>query len=157
MLYVIISDSHGNKNNVKKIIEYSKNSWNIDKFVYLGDGIQDFISLIDEGILHEDECIMVKGNCDINSNEKDELLIKDGNTKILITHGHKFSVKFGLEKISKKAKMESAKIVLFGHTHIEIIKELDNITFINPGSCSTNIQFALLEINNGKHYETLFN
>ena len=90
MLYVIISDSHGNKNNVKKIIEYAKNSWNIDKFVYLGDGIQDFISLIDEGILRENEFIMVKGNCDINPNDKNEFILKDGNTKILIKHGHKF-------------------------------------------------------------------
>lgn len=157
MLYIVMSDSHGNKYNLRKIIEYSKTSWPIDKFIFLGDGIADIISLISDGVLNSDECVIVKGNCDFFSQFDKEIIIEDSNIKIFATHGNKYGVKYGLETIAEAAREIGAKIVLFGHTHLECNTIINDIALINPGSCSSNLQFVLLEIDNNSYYATLFN
>ena len=54
--------------------------------------------------------------------------------KILLTHGHYEHVKFGLERLKLKAKLNEADICIFGHTHERYMMVDQGILFINPGS-----------------------
>ena len=77
----------------------------------------------------------VKGNCDFD-NVEDELVFEVEDKNIFLCHGDRYGVKYGLEKIEKKAKDVDADIVVFGHTHTPLCIEKDNILYINPGSVS---------------------
>lgn len=56
--------------------------------------------------------------------------------KILLTHGHEFYVDFEFDTISIYAKKQNCSIVVFGHTHVPLLKEANGILLINPGSTS---------------------
>jgi len=92
----------------------------------------------------------VRGNCDFENTE-DELEFEIENKNIFVCHGDKYGVKYGLEQLHEKAKNICADIVIFGHTHTPVIKEKNNILYINPGSISlprgVNYRsFVILEI-----------
>ena len=53
---------------------------------------------------------------------------------MMLTHGHLEYVKFGLEKLKLKAKLNQVDIVIFGHTHERYLMVEENIMFINPGA-----------------------
>ena len=65
-----------------------------------------------------------------------QLILKQptSNKKIMITHGHRYGVKYGLERLYFSALENEVDIVLFGHTHISLNEKYDNILFFNPGS-----------------------
>ena len=54
----------------------------------------------------------------------------------MVTHGHLYSAKYGLEKLSYAGEEKNADIVFFGHTHIPTDETMGNVRLINPGSCS---------------------
>lgn len=152
MLFAVFSDSHGNKDNLKRIISYCKSNYEIDRFIYLGDGLQDIYDLIGENVLSYDNTIMVRGNCDLFSTEEEELLIEFEDVKILVCHGHRYGVKHTLEQVTKHAHQLGAKIVLYGHTHIQNIEQSEGIYAINPGASSVQPGFIILEVEKGKFY-----
>jgi putative phosphoesterase len=65
---------------------------------------------------------------------KSEIILELYSKKILLTHGHFYGVKNGLNRLINKAKQLEVNAVFFGHTHIP--KELyhEKTLFINPGS-----------------------
>ena len=79
----------------------------------------------------------VYGNCDIGVGtvSADKTIEIEGVT-IFMTHGHKYSVKWDYNRIVAKAQAERASVVLFGHTHVAVIDNIDNKLVINPGSIS---------------------
>ncbi|UTY31057.1 metallophosphoesterase [Treponema putidum] len=56
--------------------------------------------------------------------------------KILLTHGHEFYVDFELNTILNFAREKSCSVAVFGHTHVPLIKEVNGILLVNPGSAS---------------------
>ncbi|WP_058486562.1 metallophosphoesterase [Defluviitalea phaphyphila] len=152
MKLLILSDSHGILSYSKKVIEKIKDK--LDMIIHLGDYYEDAKELrkeINNIPLHH-----VAGNCDFGIDKKDEI-INIYNKKILITHGHKYKVKWGYNRISYYGEEQGANIVLFGHTHIPIIEYYNGILFLNPGSISMprgdilNPTFGILDIEkNGK-------
>ena len=54
------------------------------------------------------------------------------NKKILLTHGHRYRVKYGYDRLLSRAKEISADIVVFGHTHVPENTYIDNILLFNP-------------------------
>lgn len=53
----------------------------------------------------------------------------------MFTHGSNENVKYGLDKLIKKANDINADIVLFGHTHIPFTDYIGSKLYImNPGS-----------------------
>ena len=53
----------------------------------------------------------------------------DDNITAYVTHGHKINP----QNPYKKKKVD---VVLFGHSHIHEITNVDGVTYINPGSIS---------------------
>jgi putative phosphoesterase len=71
--------------------------------------------------------------------------------RIFMTHGHKYSVKWDYNRILAKAEMDNADIILFGHTHVAVIDNAQNVLIINPGSISESRSsdsesYAILDI-----------
>ena len=134
MRLVVTSDTHRAKRDFLRIIERHKD--NPDTiFVNLGDS---------EGEVEEMKMYYptlrlenVIGNCDWNGGYPVYQLFKAGGKRVLITHGHRFYVKHGYQKLQEFAKQEQADIVLLGHTHTPYIETVDGIHYMNPGAvCS---------------------
>ena len=87
--------------------------------------------------------ISVKGNCDYIDLPPLQV-IEIESKRILVTHGHLYNVHFDIFKLYMLAKEKGADIVLYGHTHNQMVEEYDGITFINPGALK-NGNYALLD------------
>ncbi len=163
MTVLILSDTHKNKDRLKKVLELHRDA---DAVIHLGDGYSDF-SGIDLGNI---PLFRVRGNCDEESDLfgtlSDEELIELGGKKILMVHGHRHGVKFGLAKAATYAVSKDADILLYGHTHVprEVylgegeragVKLLQKPLWIfNPGSLGSPREgmpsFGVLTVNDGQ-------
>jgi putative phosphoesterase len=124
---LILSDSHGNKNILREVI----NSEKPDKIFFLGDHINDIYSL--EKSFDGDICA-VKGNVDYGMQGVEDLILSINGYKMLLTHGHKYRVKFDYYSLYLKAREYEVDFVFFGHTHACADFEENGIRFMNPGS-----------------------
>ncbi len=118
----------------------------LDQVIHLGD-LADDAEIIGEmsGI----KMTILSGNCDIPRKYPDLLTMTAGGKTLLMTHGDRFHVKVGLERLSRRAREENADIVLYGHTHVPCIQEINGILFINPGTLiksTSNPTLAVLHI-----------
>ena len=127
---LVLSDTHGVFFPVRKaLLQAGK----VDYIFHLGDYAGDtvFIKKITDA-----KVAGVRGNCDFNSAEKKEKLIVINQKKIFLTHGHKYGVKYSLQRLRIRASEIGADVCLYGHTHIGAIDFMDSIFFMNPGSIS---------------------
>ncbi len=109
---LIFSDSHGRAELINEVL--SRQIKEPDVVIFLGDGLRDLESA-DTGAA---ELFSVRGNCDLGEfYESDEELITLGGARILITHGHRYSVKHGYSALCEHAARRGIDIVMFGHTH----------------------------------------
>lgn len=143
MRIIVVSDTHGNRDKLEQLILTEK----FDYFFFLGDGLND---------LGDYEClenvIAVSGNCDFFSVIPNEKILKIGKYSVFATHGNKYFVKNGLNKIRECAEKVCADFVFYGHTHKCSIEKINNIYYINPGSfypnCYGECWFVEIIINN---------
>ena len=125
MKIVVISDSHGNRVGIDNIFQKIK----FDYLFFLGDGLQDLGTYI-----NLDNVIAVSGNCDYFTDVENELdFIIDGK-KFFITHGNKYGVKYSMNSLCKKANELGVDFCFYGHTHRQIVENIDGVYYINPGS-----------------------
>jgi putative phosphoesterase len=129
MKLIVISDTH---HLTTKVISELKKIKNIDKIIHLGDFVQDGKKISEQLSI---PLVAVKGNCDFGDIKAPlETIINVHNQKILICHGHKYGVKYGLDRLYYKALESNVDIVMFGHTHVCLNQRIENILFFNPGS-----------------------
>ncbi len=155
MRIVVISDTHGKYKDITNAILSMEKP---DMLIHLGDYTDDGeeISKI-LGI----PIVIVKGNCDLDSEYKNSELIELKGKKLFLTHGHNYDVKFTLDRLFYKALEMDADIVLFGHTHKPMNNVYDNVLILNPGSPSMprggskTKTFGLIEIGKDIHGEIL--
>ena len=145
MKYLIISDIHGSYYYLNKALKVFRKE-KCNKILILGDVLyhgprndlpkqyapKKIIPLLNE---LKDKIICVRGNCDA---EVDQMVLNfpirkgkeiDDNIVAYLTHGHKINP----QSPYKKKKVD---VVLFGHSHIHEITNVDGVTYINPGSIS---------------------
>ncbi|MEG0806237.1 MAG: metallophosphoesterase [Lachnospiraceae bacterium] len=129
MRVLIISDTHGKHQN---LIEVAKHLGHLDLCIHLGDGegYEDYIEQILDCPLK-----IIAGNCDWGSVLEAEQLIELGEHRIFLTHGHGYYCSRGMEELIRKGKSVGADTVMYGHTHIPMIKK-EEVLLINPGSIS---------------------
>lgn len=122
---LIVSDSHGFTDELN---ELKKRHADVEKFIHCGDSE---LSRNDKAI---DQFVVVRGNCDFDSQFHHDEIIDFQGTRFLVTHGHLYNVKSTLMNLKFKAEELSADIVCFGHSHLLGIEKINNRLFINPGS-----------------------
>jgi putative phosphoesterase len=153
MKLAILSDTHGNYPLAVKALELPVR---LDYIIHLGDTADD-AEIIEMTIGRE--LIKLSGNCDMAKKYPEIITTTIANRKFLITHGDLFSVKNGLDPLRRRALEDGADVVLYGHTHIPGILNVNGKLFINPGSLkdSSSLQsFAVLCIENEKITAEIF-
>ncbi len=128
MKILIFSDTHGN---TEDAIEIIKAEPEVNAIIHSGDDERD------ADVIHQAfpniPMYSVPGNHDTLSFNPDDLIITLEGKKVLITHGHKYSVEFGLTKLKNKALYEEFDLVIFGHTHNPMVEHFEKSIIVNPG------------------------
>lgn len=146
MKILIVSDSHGRNQNLENVIEKVKP---IDLCIHLGD-FENSIDFMKDIIPCKLE--IVSGNNDYYNNIERDKIITIGKYCLFLTHGHRYGVNYGTERIKEVAQQNGANIAVFGHTHCPLIDQSGSIWAINPGSISQPRQeghiptFIIMEI-----------
>lgn len=127
---IIISDSHGNMENVRKIFQKETN---VDLVIHLGDILGQ-----DELLKEICKCktVAVKGNCDIITENKVFEIVEVENNKIFATHGHNYGVDYNIDTLGSVAENNGCNIAMYGHTHIPDNSIYKGMYVVNPGSVS---------------------
>ncbi len=143
MKLLLFSDNHRDREAVKIIIGQNPG---LTHYISLGDSEMREQELIELGVYG------VKGNYPFEPKFPESLTMDFFGLKVYLTHGHLNSVKLGLTSLLNHCLYNDVNIACFGHTHRWMLKEIDGILFINPGSLSrtrmlSEATYALLEIN----------
>ena len=147
MRVLIVSDTHGNDRNFERVL---MRTYPVDRIFHLGDmeGSETYLEDISPCPIH-----MVRGNNDFFSPAPTEQVVEVEGHRVFMTHGHRYGVAFGLEKLKEAAKARQCDLVFYGHTHRPMIETEDGVTIINPGSLTYPRQkdrkasYIIMEIN----------
>ncbi|MDI6840207.1 MAG: YfcE family phosphodiesterase [bacterium] len=133
----VISDSHGNVENVENAIDWLKKN-KIEKIIHLGDDYEDVDVVAHLHGTPRVEIIRIPGVFSDHYKNPDipnRLIFEFDGWSTLITHtreSHKNDLPTDL-KPEEVIKTGEAKVVLYGHTHIPKIDKESGIIYINPG------------------------
>lgn len=130
MKFLVMSDSHGNLRGVMEAVRrFGKNA---DVIVHCGDSRNEADWLLQN--CPQASVVCVRGNCDWGSTLDNVEFLDVAGKKIMVTHGHLYSVKYGLDNLGYAAEESGADIVFFGHTHVPTDESFGDVRLINPGS-----------------------
>lgn len=164
---LVLSDSHERTEYMKKALALNADA---DLIIHLGDGAFDLSRDLPEGC---QRYVFIEGNgeyygsfpIDRRYRPQRKALIEFEGKKLFLAHGHNYDVKWGLEKLIAHAYEEGADVILFGHTHVPLIRyipegtELDYVgvsdrplLLFNPGSIGHALRytFGLLTFKDGE-------
>lgn len=146
MRILLLSDSHGCWETIYKIALREKP----DAILHAGDGRKDFetLSLLLADELPQCEMHNVLGNCDWGDRSSPaNKLVELCGKRIFLMHGHLFpELRRGLlQRAVAFAKKQRADLLVYGHTHIQKDKVVDDLRTVNPGAASQDC-YAVLEI-----------
>lgn len=162
MKILVFSDSHNHSDLMEEAVRANlaapPSSGKLEAVFFLGDGIGDFEKLRDA--YPGPRYAGVLGNCDgyaLLDGGSYEKLVDVGGFRFLLAHGHRLSVKSGIQRAADYAIAKGADVLLFGHTHEAFDAQIDgsaggSVRCINPGSVGAwyGASFALLEIRDGR-------
>nr|WP_027870551.1 metallophosphoesterase [[Eubacterium] cellulosolvens] len=128
MKILVVSDTHGYGGILETIV---KREQPLDFVIHCGD-----IEGEEDEILAWAGCrtFMVSGNNDWGSDLPAEFFTEVGGCRIFATHGHRYQVYMGTDRLAAEAFRRGADICLFGHTHKPLIEKKNSVTIMNPGS-----------------------
>ena len=130
MRILVISDTHRKLENLEYLL---KHIGPVDMLIHLGDVegqeliIQDMVSC---------PFYVIAGNNDYFSVLPREMELTIAGKKVLLTHGHRYLVSQGIERVTEEAVARGAEIVMFGHTHKPLVHVGSEVTALSPGSLS---------------------
>lgn len=164
MKALVFSDSHGKLNGLLEAVDRHPE---YEAIFHLGDvGYdEDYLRAMTPYPVY-----MVRGNCDYSMQLKEQLVVEFAGKRIAMCHGHRFiTYGGGMDSLRYFGLEQKADIVMFGHTHIPLLEEYEDITLLNPGSISQprqenkiptytvmetdadgNIQFQMCELRRGR-------
>jgi len=128
MLIAVVSDTHRAIKYINSAKELIKDA---DILIHLGDNIDD-VEVLEHGF--KGKVYAVAGNCDYSTKYPKETIIEVNGRKIFFTHGDLYGVKRSVNNIYYRGKELDVDIVLFGHTHEQIIEKENGLILMNPGS-----------------------
>ena len=152
MKYLVLSDSHGNVDNMVRAVELVKPQG----IIHLGDGWRDVEELRE--LFPSLPLEQVPGNCDFGRFEALERVLILDDHRVLIAHGHTLGVKTGLLRAQYRALEMNADILLFGHTHVPLVDAASRPMMMNPGSIGDPRRptYGVLEFRDGQIYPSVF-
>lgn len=115
MRILVLSDSHGNVENMARCVELTQPN----AILHLGDCQRDAEAL--HRLYPAIPLQGVPGNCDWGAVDGPEVLTEYGGVRILLMHGHTRNVKASTLSAIYAAREMGAQILLFGHTHRPLV------------------------------------
>lgn len=147
MKILVLSDSHG----IMRYMEQAVLDEKPDLVIHLGDRQRDAEELGRAFV--QVPMLRVPGNCDGPFPGGEETLIRclDG-VRTMMTHGHRYGVKSGLQRAELAAREAGAGLLLFGHTHRALCEEHNGLWMLNPGACGGGyrVEYGIVLVENGK-------
>jgi hypothetical protein len=130
MNILVISDSHGDSQCVKALLERYAPNGQVQMALHLGDNAGDLLRYESEypSLVMQAVC----GNCDYGY--EPERMLTLGSRRLLLLHGHRQNVKFTVDTLAYYAQERGADICLYGHTHRAAQLERGLVLLFNPGS-----------------------
>ena len=146
MKILVLSDSHGNIENMVRAVEAEQPRM----LLHLGDCWRDAEWLHDR--FPDLEFHQVPGNCDFRSTEPTERLLFIEDFRVLLCHGHTYGVKQSLLRAGYEAEEQNLDLFLFGHTHSPMVDRRGKTWFLNPGSIGDHFRptYGVVIIEPGK-------
>ena len=148
---VVISDTHGNMTDLKKLYPIFEEN---DYILFLGDGLKD----VENFPAHiKSKVVAVSGNCDYSTAPTERVLEIEG-VKVFMTHGHLYGVKGSLLRLLLKGKEEGAAVCFYGHNHRANIEKAEGVYLVNPGTLTRYAiekTFAYCVFSDGKFTPTI--
>ena len=146
MKIVFVSDTHGDEEVLKKIVDFSKG---YDAIIHTGDVLPygvEHSCFISDYISTVDNIYFVRGNTDyfdgMRLMGKDvsefERVLTFGNIRIFATHGFIKS----MTAYESEARQNDCNILVYGHTHVKKLEKKENLIILNPGSPSRPRDYA---------------
>ena len=126
MKILVFSDSHGRLGAMLDALEQERPQ----RVFFLGDNYRDGQALMDA--YPDLPMELVKGNCDWDS-APDELIVEAGGVKFLLTHGHRYGVKSGTDRLAQAAREKGVNVAGVGHTHEGLNMPDRGVWLFNPG------------------------
>ncbi|WP_125607671.1 metallophosphoesterase [Lapidilactobacillus bayanensis] len=128
MKLVVVSDSHGDEQILQVIVDHYQGQ--VDALIHCGDSELSW----DDPLRQHFQ--IVQGNMDFDQNFPLTVTTEIAGQKILVVHGHRYGVNFGLEQLALLAQEQQADLVFYGHTHQLACAMNQQRLFLNPGSIS---------------------
>ncbi len=127
----ITGDTHGSMQSLRRVIAAAPP---VEQWLHTGDYGRDGLYLKEQTSL---PVLAVSGNCDAGdtSVNVDEFLYLEGYN-IWLTHGHRYLHGGNPQELVWWAHRLEANIVVFGHTHVPMVKWYGDVLLVNPGSPS---------------------
>jgi putative phosphoesterase len=146
MKLLIVSDTHGRLSCVQKL-ERRIQEERPDRIIHLGDYLyngprngvpDDYDPLAVSDILNRYARITigVRGNCD---SRIDKTLLKfpmSEDSRVVYLNGFRCDLIHGDLVSSELLEVQRGDILLFGHTHVPMLKKNEGVVYFNPGSPS---------------------
>lgn len=140
MKIIVVSDSHGKAGILEQLVDIHRDA---DMFLHCGD--------IEDAPADHPMYQIVLGNNDFFFDLPSALVATAQAHKIYMTHGHLLPFHRRHKELVKKAKEHGCDIACYGHSHIAVLEELDDVLIVNPGSLwrsrdSRGPSYAILEV-----------
>ena len=146
MKIVFVSDTHGDEEALKNIVDFANG---YDAIIHTGDVLPYGVAhscFISDYISTLDNIYFVRGNTDyfdgMRLMGKDvseyERIFSFDNLRIFATHGFIKS----MTTYEKEARENKCDILVYGHTHVKKLEKKDNLIILNPGSPSRPRDYA---------------
>ena len=134
--WAVFADTHGNTSSMRDAV----GSERFDAIVHLGDGVRDA-----EAVARERGCVLhaVAGNEDGDCGLPERLVLPLGGKNAVMMHGHRMDVSPYLVPPAWDRRIASmdalmvlseANLLLFGHSHVPLLRKTERGIICNPGS-----------------------
>ena len=149
----IISDTHGSMAAIRKVLAAAPP---VECWIHCGDYAMDANALHNMTNL---KVYAVSGNCDVMRGPVEvnpDCFLNIEGYKLWVTHGHLYMGETReINELAWWGQNLEQDIVIFGHTHISVFKQVNGIWLLNPGSPSrprgkNRGSFAVLTLNRGQ-------
>ena len=128
MKILVFSDSHRSIDPMLAAARREKP----DQILHLGDHESDALRLRE--LLPNTPILYVPGNCDPGSEAPQTVMPVLDGVHLMLTHGHRYQVKFGLLRLGLAAAEAGVQAALFGHTHQPCTEMFEGVLLLNPGA-----------------------
>lgn len=137
----VITDSHRSWRNIDSALPFFADCKHI---IHLGDHEGD----MDDFPEAASRLLRVSGNCDFFSMQPGTRYIEVEGIRVMLTHGHAYGVKRGLDDLCAAAVKGNCALALYGHTHErrDIVK--NGVRMVNPGALKDGC-YAIVSIDGG--------